>query len=741
MKFQRRYLFVLAFLIFVVSTIASAAIQQINILINIPPSLTGNNLFFVIPLKTNNNIITNNNFYVINNYGYYEYSYLFSSTPPLLTVYQAQATNTTYYVTFGNGIIPQYVTTNIYSNLFTFYLINTTIFNVSGVSASAGIATFANDSHLWFQPSTVRYVPSSVLFLYNILPSATLSVSPLIYSGQPLQAGAAVFFNLFQSSTTYTFSAQYLNVPYLFLNYLQYPTLQITNNHVSINDFPPVPVKPVSEVIVTQNETVISNVTFHTTPIITPSSSFSTTYIATFASIYSQAGSFVYGLASLIFTQSMINGSNLYALENGKFVTVGAAPTSLSLVNNPQMFVVNLGNNPKNVTLYGVPIGSTVAVTYSNGTSKTFIAQGQVVNTVGPLKLTNYGIPAGSGITTMSITLPGSQEIYTAQIGFTDFVHAFYINLTNGFASVDVNGTQLVTLGQVVLPANVVIGTQQVGSNTYLLGLVQSYTGQVYNFLVPLNYPVYNVVPYVKYVTYTGQPLLLTEIGVYPANGLFYTLNGQLILSVSTPYSITATVETIVTSPGLTVMVNNGKVNVYTNSSASSSNLVIEGANGYQLQLIYQNVQTNTPITSNYYPVQIPSNMPALVSIDPSSRVIVVNANAIQQQQAQYISQKVTLNQPLNVTITALQITPLKVQLPQIMNTNQIVQITTYYAYAAFGIYLINRNLEITNTLWYGSMLLSLLGFIVAIIVSNPALITGSIFLLVASFGLRYFGK
>ncbi|MEM4115636.1 MAG: hypothetical protein QXP59_06505 [Saccharolobus sp.] len=741
MKFQRRYLFVLAFLIFVVSTIASAAIQQINILINIPPSLTGNNLFFVIPLKTNNNIITNNNFYVINNYGYYEYSYLFSSTPPLLTVYQAQATNTTYYVTFGNGITPQYVTTNIYSNFFTFYLINTTIFNVSGVSASAGIATFANDSHLWFQPSTVRYVPSSVLFLYNILPSATLSVSPLIYSGQPLQAGAAVFFNLFQSSTTYTFSAQYLNVPYLFLNYLQYPTLQITNNHVSINDFPPVPVKPVSEVIVTQNETVISNVTFHTTPIITPSSSFSTTYIATFASIYSQAGSFVYGLASLIFTQSMINGSNLYALENGKFVTVGAAPTSLSLVNNPQMFVVNLGNNPKNVTLYGVPIGSTVAVTYSNGTSKTFIAQGQVVNTVGPLKLTNYGIPAGSGITTMSITLPGSQEIYTAQVGFTDFVHAFYINLTNGFASVDVNGTQLVTLGQVVLPANIVIGTQQVGSNTYLLGLVQSYTGQVYNFLIPLNYPVYNVVPYVKYVTYTGQPLLLTEIGVYPANGLFYTLNGQLILSVSTPYSITATVETIVTSPGLTVMVNNGKVNVYTNSSASSSNLVIEGANGYQLQLIYQNVQTNTPITSNYYPVQIPSNMPALVSIDPSSRVIVVNANAIQQQQAQYISQKVTLNQPLNVTITALQITPLKVQLPQIMNTNQIVQITTYYAYAAFGIYLINRNLEITNTLWYGSMLLSLLGFIVAIIVSNPALITGSIFLLVASFGLRYFGK
>ncbi|MCW1302690.1 MAG: hypothetical protein QXX36_03625, partial [Candidatus Rehaiarchaeum fermentans] len=698
MKFQRRYLFVLAFLIFVVSTIASAAIQQINILINIPPSLTGNNLFFVIPLKTNNNIITNNNFYVINNYGYYEYSYLFSSTPPLLTVYQAQATNTTYYVTFGNGITPQYVTTNIYSNFFTFYLINTTIFNVSGVSASAGIATFANDSHLWFQPSTVRYVPSSVLFLYNILPSATLSVSPLIYSGQPLQAGAAVFFNLFQSSTTYTFSAQYLNVPYLFLNYLQYPTLQITNNHVSINDFPPVPVKPVSEVIVTQNETVISNVTFHTTPIITPSSSFSTTYIATFTSTYSQTGSFVYGLASLIFTQSMINGSNLYALENGKFVTVGAAPTSLSLVNNPQMFVVNLGNNPKNVTLYGVPIGSTVAVTYSNGTSKTFIAQGQVVNTVGPLKLTNYGIPAGSGITTMSITLPGSQEIYTAQVGFTDFVHAFYINLTNGFASVDVNGTQLVTLGQVVLPANIVIGTQQVGSNTYLLGLVQSYTGQVYNFLIPLNYPVYNVVPYVKYVTYTGQPLLLTEIGVYPANGLFYTLNGQLILSVSTPYSITATVETIVTSPGLTVMVNNGKVNVYTNSSASSSNLVIEGANGYQLQLIYQNVQTNTPITSNYYPVQIPSNMPALVSIDPSSRVIVVNANAIQQQQAQYISQKVTLNQPLNVTITALQITPLKVQLPQIMNTNQIVQITTYYAYAAFGIYLINRNLEITNT-------------------------------------------
>lgn len=730
----------LAFLIFTFTMIVSAAIQQINVLVNIPPSLTGNNLFFVIPLKTNNNIITNNNFYVINNYGYYEYAYLFSSTPPLLTVYQAQATNTTYYVTFGNGITPQYVSTNIYSNLFTFYLINTTIFNVSGVTASAGIATFANNSHLWFQPSTVRYVPSSVLFLYNILPSATLSVSPLIYSGQPLQAGAAVFFNLFQSSTTYTFSAQYLNVPYLFLNYLQYPTLQITNNHVSINNFPPVPVKPVSEVIVTQNQTIVSNVTFHTTPIITPSSSFSTTYIATFTSIYSQTGSFVYGLAPLIFTQSMINGSNLYALENGKFVTVGTAPSSLSLVNNPQMFVVNLGNNPKNVTLYGVPISSTIAVTYSNGTTKTFIAQGQVVNNVGPLKLTNYGIPAGSGITTMVITLPGSQEIYTAQIGFTDFVHTFYVNLTNGFASIDINGTQLVTLGQVVLPANIVIGTQQVGSNTYLLGLVQSYTGQVYNFLVPLNYPVYNVVPYVKYVTYTGQPLLLTEIGVYPANGLFYTLSGQIKLSISTPYPITATVETIVTSPGLTLSINNGKVNVYTNSSASSSNLVIEGANGYQLQLIYQNVQTTTPITSNYYSVQIPSNMPALVSIDPSSRVIVVNANAIQQQQAQYISQKVTLNQPLNVTITQLQITPMKIQLPK-TNTNDVIQVGAYYLFAAFGIYLISRNLEITNTIWYGSLLLSLFGIVIAAITFNVAYVISSVFMFVASFGLRQLGK
>ncbi|MEM0172859.1 MAG: hypothetical protein QXV57_09910, partial [Thermoproteota archaeon] len=129
MRFRIKYLLMPVFLIFTFTMIASAAIQQINILVNIPPSLTGNNLFFVIPLKINNSVITNNNFYVINNYGYYTYAYLFSSTPPLLTLYQAQATNTTYYVTFGNGITPQYVSTNIYSNLFTFYLINTTIFN------------------------------------------------------------------------------------------------------------------------------------------------------------------------------------------------------------------------------------------------------------------------------------------------------------------------------------------------------------------------------------------------------------------------------------------------------------------------------------------------------------------------------------------------------------------------------------------------------------------------------------
>ncbi|WDS52893.1 hypothetical protein [Sulfolobus tengchongensis spindle-shaped virus 4] len=740
MKFRKRYLLFAAYLIFIVSTVAAGAIEQINVIINIPPSLTGNNLFFVIPLKINNGVITDSNYYVINSYGYYAYSYLFASNPPLLTLYQSQATNTTFYVTYGNGITPEYVSTNIYSNLFNFYLINTTIFNVTGVSASAGIAAFSNNSHLWFQSSTSRYIPSSVLYLYNILPSSTLSVSPIIYSGQPIQAGAGVFFNLFQSSTAYTFPAQFLNSPYLFLNYIQYPTFQISNNQVSINGFPSVPVKPFTEVIVTQNGTIVSNTTFHTTPIITPSSTFSTTYLAAFASIYSQVGQIIYGVPSLLFTQSMINGSNLYALENGKFVTVGSAPSSLSLVNNPQMFITNLGNNPSNVTLYGVPIGSTISVTYLNGTSKSFVVQGQTINNVGPLKLTNYGIPAGVGITTMSVTLPGSVARYTAQIGFTDFVHTFYVNVTNGFATVDVNGTTLATLGQVVFPANVVIGTQQVGTTTYLLGLVQSYTGQVYNFLIPLNYQLYNTVPYVKYVTYTGQPLLLSEIGVYPANGLFYTLNGQTALSVSSPYSITATVETIVTSPGLTLTINSGKVSVYTNSSATSSNLVIVGGNGYQLQLVYQNVQTNTPVTSNYYPVQIPSDIPALISIDPSSRTIIINANAIQQQQAQYVNQQVNLSKPLNVTLTTLQVTPLKVQLPKI-STNQLVQVTTYYAYAAFGIYLVNRNLEITGTLWYGSLLLSFLGFFLAIVLADPALVMASIFMFVGSYALKFVNK
>ena len=198
--------------------------------------------------------------------------------------------------------------------------------------------------------------------------------------------------------------------------------------------------------------------------------------------------------------------------------------------------------------------------------------------------------------------------------------------------------------------------------------------------------------------------------------------------------------ETIVTSPGLTLSINNGKVNVYTNSSASSSNLIIEGANGYQLQLIYQNVQTTTPITSNYYPVQIPSNMPALVSIDPSSRVIVVNANAIQQQQAQYINQKVTLNQPLNVTITQLQITPMKIQLPK-TNTNGLIQVGAYYLFAAFGIYLINRNLEITNRLWYGSLLLSLFGIVIAAITFNVAYVFASAFMFLVSFILRQIQK
>ena len=719
----------------VLSLHGNANAYQVEVSLTLNSQLTGSNIFLPVPLPINSQI-TSSNFYVINQYGYYIYSYLFSTTPPYLMTYVSSATNTTLYITYGNGITPQYVTTQVFSDLYNFYILNTSFWNVTNAQPSAGYLVMYNDSHIYFQQSEPRFNPSSVLYLFNFLPSASLYVPSLSYSGATLPGGTAVFFNFFSTTGTVSLPAQYL-MPYKYetivTSYMSTNNFAVTPSYVEV-DGSTVYVKNDGVVNVQPGSITVSGTTLNA-PNFNGQGSITTNETVVLGYGIQITNNVFYGYSTLVFTPSMINGSNWYAYEDGQLVNLGSVSGTLTLSNSPQMFVVPNAFNNNYITFYDIPTGSVVTVQYVNGTTATFTASGSAINTVGTLPLTVLEVPAGSGVASFTVRTPESSQQYTLIAGFTDFIHVFYVNITDGYATVEVNGTVLDKLGQVQLPATIAIGTESTSNGMYLIGQVYDYNGQLYDFIIPLSLTVYNTVPYARFTSSTGSSIVLTQIGVTLANGLFYELSGLMGVTISPQYTVNSVILNLVTQPGLTIYLNNG--NVYTKITNSSSTLTIVGANGYAIQLSYGYVQQNTIISSNVYSVNLPSSVPILVSIDPTTRIITINANS-QQNTPVYYKKTVSLStNTSNITIA----TPGQFKLSFNVNVPQLFDVADYYIGGALFIYFVNRNYEITKTMWYGAMIWSFTILIMSVAFGLYFLLVGAFLGLAFAYVMKYMGK
>ncbi len=189
---------------------STAVSYQIQITINAPSSLSGSDIILFDPLPPSANI--QSQYYVINQCGYYVDSYLFSTYPPYLVYYIAGLNNESVLLTYGTGVTSEYVTCNVFSNLFTFYILNTTLWNATNVQAD-GLLTMGNNSHLYFQPSISRYISSSVVFMYNILPSSVSTNN--FYEILNVKPGTGIFFDYLQTPqkvkipSYYIFSGKY----------------------------------------------------------------------------------------------------------------------------------------------------------------------------------------------------------------------------------------------------------------------------------------------------------------------------------------------------------------------------------------------------------------------------------------------------------------------------------------------------------------------------------------------------
>jgi len=721
-----------SFLFLLLLSLNSTAVSyQIQITVNAPSSLAGSDIILFAPLPPSANI--QSQYYVINQCGYYVDSYLFSTYPPYLVYYIAGLNNESLLLTYGTGVTSEYVTCNVFSNLFTFYILNTTLWNATNVQAD-GLLTMGNNSHLYFQPSISRYISSSVVFMYNILPSSVSTNN--FYEIANVKPGTGVFFDYLQTSqkvkipSYYIFSGKYETI---FTNCILSNNFDVEQSgFVKVNSAE-LYTKLTCFVKISEEGkcTIVCGTVIQGSPSEKPCCNISTNLIAVYYCKPS-CSQCIEGKASVIFTPSLIEGNCFYAYENGKMVNLGKVVCDVVVSSKPKVFVAYCAFNTSCVRIFGVPVGSKVIVSYSNGTSECIYVSNKV-NNVG-IAEDNLVIGYGSGISDILIYPPCSNIKYDAKIGFTDFVRAYYVNICNGKAYLCVNGTVLTSLGNVTFPADVIIGVQGVGNTQYLLVQVVTDHG-VTQFISASPYTIYNVVPYIHYVTYSNTPLIISKIGVTLATGLYDEISGIIKTSVTSPFQACSAIINGITSPGLVVCYSHGKLTCYRVSNSSSS-LILKGMDGDSVTLVYQNVQEQFIVSSCFYPLDIPSNTPFVLAISPTSRTVTVDANGIQASQP-YVNKLVNLNSTKVSSSTSLTPPPIKNPFSISINSNQLMDIIIYYIGGGIAIYLINRNYNITGVLWYGLMIWSLLSIAISLMFGLYALLPGAVF----GFALAYVAK
>jgi hypothetical protein len=708
------YLFFFILPFFLLTTKASLIQEEVPISVNVNANIS-QGLIYIAPLPQQTQVF-GQNYYVSNSLGYYEYSYLFSTTPPLLVWYEPAPSSQTYYFVYGGSTQATAVTTGVFSFYTQFYYLNTSIFNVSGVSLLGGsLVLNGQNSLVTFTTTALRY--TSAVILYNFQSSAVITPPELIYSGS-IPPGSIVAVSLFSYSNSQTIPS-YTAFPFGSTtwvmgsdDYVKSSQFSISNSQFTYNEqVAGMPNEEVGQVALPKSS--IYGVVFGSSVSLQYPS---TEYLApqtvapssvTFNGTFAVAQSASYGTNSVLlenpvyfFDPTLLNGSNILVYNDSKLYSLPVQASNLKLdLNQVSMYILPYNSSSNYIYFDDIPVGSTITVKYANGSTYSVTASGQAVNTVGGVSLVNLKIYGRNVVgITIQPSLTNTQVNYNMLVGFTDFLHkaGLIVNTTGVYVY---NSQTAVTklVNSPKFPADVGVGYADVGSTFYLIGFYY-YPGSFYTFITPMPNAVAST-GIVPYVNYNGTiPLSVSSIGITLSSGLYYETTGIISITTGLPSPLQSSVLSLTTAPGEAIVNNNNAI-YQTKLQNSSSSLTLIGFTGYNLIIQYGSIESQLIISSNYYPTNLPTNLQVVVTVSESTRTVTISTSPLPVKPVQVASLNVT-----NVTTTKYNGSSGASFITNVHSTNnQLIGIITYYSFLAVAV----ASYRYSSQLWSSTLFLS----------------------------------
>jgi hypothetical protein len=729
---------------FMLSTKASLIQEEVPISVNLNANIS-QGLIYIVSLPEQTQVF-GQNYYVSNTLGYYEYSYLFSTVPPLLVWYEPAPSSQTYYFVYGGNTQASAVTTGVFSFYTQFYYLNTSIFNVSGVSLLGGsLVLNGQNSVVTFTTTALRY--TSAIILYNFQSPAVVTpqtLSGLTYSG-PVPPGSIVTLSIFSYSVPQTIPS-YTAFPFGSTtwiissdDYIKSSQFTISGSQFTYNaQVAGMPNEVVTQVALPQSPTYglvfgsSVSLQYPTAEYLAPQTAVpqSVTFNGTFA----VAQGAIYGTNSVLlenpiyfFNPTLFNGSNIMVYNNSKWYSLPAQASALKLdPSHMVMYILPYNSSSNYIYFEDIPAGSKITVNYANGTTYTVIANGTTVNTVGSVNLVNLKV-YGKNVTAITIqpSLTNTQVSYNMLVGFTDFNHnaGLIINTTGVYVY---NSQTVVTrlVNKSVFPADVGVGYVDIGNKFYLIGFYY-YPGSFLTFITPMPNPVAST-GIVPYINYNGTvPLSVSSIGITLSSGLYYEATGIISIAEGLPTPLQSSVLSLTTAPGEAIVNNNNAI-YQTKLANSSSSLTLIGFAGYNLVVQYGNIMSQLIISSNYYPTNLPTNLQVVVTVSESTRTVTISTSPLPVKPVQIASLNVTNITPVkyNGSTGSSFMNNIRLQ------NNELIGIITYYGFLAIAV----ASYRYSSQLWSSTLFLSFATLSIGLLFSDYIVLPFSIGAIILGF-------
>ena len=728
------YLFFFILPFFLLTAKASLIQEEVPISVNVNANIS-QGLIYIAPLPQQTQVF-GQNYYVSNSLGYYEYSYLFSTTPPLLVWYEPAPSSQTYYFVYGGSTQASAVTTGVFSFYTQFYYLNSSIFNVSGVSLLGGsLVLNGQNSLVTFTTTALRY--TSAVILYTLQSSAVVTPPELIYSGS-IPSGSIVTISLFSYSNLQTIPS-YTAFPFGSTTwvmasdgYVKSSQFTISNSQFTYNaQVAGMPNEEVAQVTLPQSSAMYGFVFGSSVSLQYPSTKYlapqtvappSVTFNGTFA--VSQSASYGYNSVLLedpvyFFNPTLLNGSNILVYNDSKWYSLPVQASNLKLdLNHIAMYILPYNSSSNYIYFEDIPAGSVISVKYANGTTYSFTASGKTVNTVGGVSLVNLEIYGRNVVgITIQPSLTNTQVSYNMLIGFTDFLHKAGLIINTTGVYVYNSQTSVIKLSNPRFPSDVAVGYADIGNTFYLIGFYY-YPGSFYTFITPMPNPVAST-GIVPYINYNGTiPLSVSSIGITLSSGLYYETTGIITIATGLPTPLQSSVLSLTTAPG-DAIVNNNNAIYQTKLSNSSSSLTLIGFSGYNLIVQYGSIESQLIISSNYYPTNLPTNLQVVVTVSESTRTITISTSPLPVKPVQVASLNVT-----NTTTVPYSGSSGSSFITNIHSTNnQLIGIITYYSFLAIAV----ASYRYSSQLWSSTLFLSFATLSIGLLFGNYIVLPFSI--------------